>query len=65
MAKERTRQCTYYVCEGQCLKGRDGTFHKQCQICNKYQAKAGARPYRTDDRRRRMEKIQKKERYDY
>ena len=33
--KDREIACKYYVCEGECLNGRDGTFRKQCQICNK------------------------------
>ena len=33
MAKTRERQCEFYICEGQCSKGREGTFLKQCQIC--------------------------------
>lgn len=65
MAKERTIVCEYYEYEGKCSKGREGTFHKQCQKCSKYVKKAGARPYRTDERRRRMEKIQRKEKFEY
>lgn len=65
MAKDRERQCEFYICEGQCSKGREGTFLKQCQICNKYRAKAGVAPRRTDNRRKKAEKIMRKERYDY
>ena len=65
MAKTRERQCEFYEYEGKCSKGREGTFLKQCQICNKYRAKAGAAPRRTDNRRKKLEKINKRESRDY
>ena len=65
MAKTRERQCEFYICEGQCSKGREGTFLKQCQICNRYRAKAGAAPRRTDNRKQKMDKIQKREMRNY
>ena len=61
MAKDRERQCSFYVCEGQCLKGREGTFRKACQTCNKYNPKPGSRPRRTDNRAQKREKINKRE----
>lgn len=65
MARTREIVCEYYVCEGNCLKGREGTFNKQCQICNKYRKKAGAAPRRTDNRKRKIEKINKREMRNY
>ena len=65
MARTRERQCEFYICEGQCSKGREGTFLKQCQTCNKYRAKAGAPPRRTDNRKQKMNKIQKREMRNY
>ena len=65
MARTRERQCEFYICEGQCSKGREGTFLKQCQTCNKYCAKAGAAPRRTDNRKQKMDKIQKREMRNY
>ena len=65
MARTRERQCEFYICEGQCSKGREGTFLKQCQTCNKYRAKAGAVPRRTDNRKQKMNKIQKREMRNY
>lgn len=61
MAKDRERVCSYYVCEGQCLKGREGTFNKACKTCNKYNPKPGSRPRRTDNRAQKLEKINKRE----
>lgn len=63
--KTRERQCESYICEGQCSKGREGTFYKYCQKCNKYRAKPGSRPARTDNRRKKMERIQRKDNKDY
>lgn len=63
MAKTREIVCEYYVCEGTCTKGREGTFRGKCQTCNKYNPKKGAKPARTDNRRRKLDKIIKKERW--
>ena len=63
--KDREIVCIFYEHEGQCSKGREGTFLKQCQICNLYRAKAGAAPRRTDNRRKKLEKINKRESRDY
>ena len=65
MAKTRERQCEFYEYEGKCSKGREGTFLKQCQICNLYRAKAGAAPRRIDNRRKTLEKINERESSDY
>ena len=65
MARTRERQCEFYICEGQCSKGRERTCLKQCQTCNKYRAKAGAAPRRTDNRKQKMNKIQKREMRNY
>ena len=60
MAKTRERQCEFYICEGQCSKGREGTFRKACQHCTKYRPKRGTRPARIDKRRQKMDKMLKK-----
>ena len=65
MAKTRERQCEFYICEGQCSKGREGTFLKKYQTCNQYRANAGAAPRRTDNRKQKMNKIQKREMRNY
>lgn len=61
MAKTREIVCMYYVCEGNCSKGREGTFNRCCQTCNKYKKKPGAAPRRTDTRNKKMNKIKNKE----
>ena len=40
--KDRERVCRYYEYEGKCLKGREGTFNKACQTCNRYNHKPGS-----------------------
>ena len=33
--KDREIQCIYYICEGYCSIGREGSFRKKCQTCEK------------------------------
>lgn len=64
MARVREIQCEFYICEGQCSKGREGTFYKQCQICDKYRKKPGGKPARIDNRKQREERRLRKEKWD-
>ena len=64
MAKTREIACQFYIAEGNCSKGREGTFRGKCQKCNKYLPKIGAKPARTDNRRRKLDKINRKENWD-
>lgn len=61
MARDRERACKYYICEGNCSKGREGTFRKQCQTCNLYFPISGGRPARKDNRKQKNERRNKKE----
>lgn len=63
MAREREIQCIHYVCEGNCDLGKDGTFRGHCQICPTYRKKPGAKPARTDTRRQRLDRANKRDRY--
>ena len=36
MAKDRIEPCKYYICAGQCDKGRNADHHGYCQKCGKY-----------------------------
>ena len=65
MAKTRERACRYYICEGQCKKGRKGDFNGTCQHCDKYNPLPGSKPRRTDNRRNKMDKIMEREGRDY
>ena len=44
MAKDREIVCKYYLYEGSCSKGREGTFRHKCQTCNLYEPKKGTVP---------------------
>lgn len=61
--KDREVACQFYICEGNCSKGKEGTFRKACQTCNKYNPIKGGRPARVDNRRKKMDKIMKNEKY--
>ena len=65
MAKIREIQCIHYICEGNCDLGKEGTFYKQCQICRTYKKLPDGKPARTDNRRKKQERIMRKEKYDY
>lgn len=64
MAKDRERPCQFYICEGSCGKGREGTFRDKCQTCDKYVPLKGSRSARTDNRKKKLEKIKKREQWD-
>ena len=59
MSRNRERACKYYICEGNCSKGREGTFRKQCQICSLYLPLPGGQSARKDLRREKREKYLK------
>lgn len=63
MAKSREIACEFYLNEGNCRKGRDGTFRKQCQICNLYKPIRGGQPARPDTRREKKQKYLNDKRY--
>ena len=43
MAKYREIPCKYYICAGQCQKGREADHAHYCQKCNKYEPRARVR----------------------
>ena len=53
---DREVACIYYVSEGDCLKGKEGTFRKACQICKKYRPKKGGTPARKNLKKHKIEK---------
>ena len=59
--KDREIACQYYKYEGCCAKGREGTFRGACQTCDKYNPKRGSKPARTDNRRKKLERIERRE----
>lgn len=64
MAKDREIQCIHYINECNCDFGKDGTFRGTCQTCPSYKKKPGARPARTDNRRQKLDRITRKERFE-
>lgn len=44
MAKFHEAPCKYYLNEGNCEKGRDGTYRSYCQKCGKYEPRKGYVP---------------------
>lgn len=61
MATERENACVYYKWEGECAKGREGTFRKACQICKKYKAKKGGLPARQNLKKQKAEKLKEQD----
>lgn len=59
--KERTIACVYYACEGECLKGREGTFWGACQRCKIYLPTKGGKPARLDLHRQKKDAALRKE----
>ena len=61
MATTREIACEFYKWEGECAKGRKGTFRKACQTCKKYKAKKGSPPARQNLKRQKTEKIRERD----
>lgn len=59
MAKTRNVACQFYANEGNCTKGREGTFWRKCQTCNLYAAVRGGKVAKPDTRREKKEKYEK------
>jgi hypothetical protein len=58
--KDREVQCEFYICEGNCKKGRAGTFRKACQTCNLYRPLKGKAPARVNNKRKKIEKARER-----
>lgn len=52
---------SYAEDEGNCGLGKEGTFRHKCQTCKTYKKKPGALPARTDNRKKKLERIRRKE----
>lgn len=65
MAKTREIACIHYKCEHNCDLGKDACFRGLCQTCPTYKKLPGGKPARVDNRRKKMDKIIKKERWYY
>ena len=61
MAKDRITPCLYYICAGECEKGREGNHHGYCQRCNLY--KPRVRERHLNKKKQKLDKIRQKEIY--
>ena len=64
MAKTREIVCLHYISKGNCDLGKDAEFYWLCQTCPSYKKKPGAKPARVDNRKKKLDKILKKEKFD-
>lgn len=64
MAKERTIACKHYKSEGTCdiKPNKKCRFWKEMQTCPTYKKLEGGKPVRTDNRRQKLDRIQRKDR---
>ena len=62
MSKDRETPCLYYVCTGECEKGREAEHNGYCQHCSKYKPRARIR--HLNKKKEKLNKIKKNERYD-
>ena len=53
MARDRIEPCVYYICAGECQKGREANHKGYCQKCGKYKprVKKKGNPKTTFERR--------------
>lgn len=63
MSKDRIEPCMYYICVGECEKGRNAEYSGYCQKCNKYVPRV--RRKHQNMKREKLEKIRIKERSEY
>lgn len=61
MAKDRITPCLYYVCKGECKKGRESDHNGYCQRCDKYKPRVKER--HKNLKKEKLEKIRKNDMY--
>ena len=61
MARTREIVCIHYIHKGKCDLGKEAEFYGLCQTCPNYKKKPGAKPARINNRRKKLDKIIKKE----
>ena len=64
MAKTREVVCLHYISKGNCDLGKNAEFYGLCQTCPSYKKKPGSKPARVDNRKKKLDKILKQEKYD-
>ena len=65
MAKTREIVCIHYISKGNCDLGKDAEFYGLCQTCPQYRKKPGSKQARVDNRKKKLDKIRRKEEKDY
>jgi len=61
MAKDRIEPCKYYICKGECSKGREANHNGYCQKCSKYVPRVKRR--HLNRKKQEIDKIRRKEEY--
>ena len=64
MGKTREIVCLHYISKGNCDLGKNAEFYGLCQTCPSYKKKPGSKPARVDNRKKKLDKILKQEKYD-
>ena len=59
--KDRIEPCEFYVCQGECKKGREAEHRGYCQKCDKYRPRVKRK--HLNKKKEELEKIRKNERY--
>lgn len=59
MAKDRETPCKYYICAGECKKGREANHSGYCQKCDKYYPRARIR--HLNMKKQKLDKIRRTE----
>ena len=54
MAKFRETPCKYYICKGQCEKGKEAEYKGLCQHCSKYEPR-----YKMKHKNRKRKEVEK------
>ena len=59
MAKDKETPCLYYVCAGECEKGRKAEHNGYCQKCDQYVPRAKEK--HINRKKEKLKKIREKE----
>ena len=54
--KDKLAVCEFYICKGECKKGRKAEQNGYCQHCNKYKPRKGSKKIIRELKRRYKEK---------
>ena len=64
MAKTREIACIHYIHEHNCDLGKEAEFYGHCQTCKTYKKRPGGKAARTDNRKQKLDRIMRKEKWD-